>query len=84
MAFLASTVVPFEPILEYGDASPEQVLEIGKLVTFDALSPRYDNPMRASTFRRAISKEGFEILHLTDRSEAPLWCTARLSTATDT
>jgi ubiquinone/menaquinone biosynthesis C-methylase UbiE len=84
VAFLASTVVPFEPILEYGDASPEQVLEIGKLVTFDALSPRFDNPMRASTFRRAITEEGFEILHLNDRSDAPLWCTARRSTATVT
>ena len=77
VAFLASTIVPFEPILEYGDASPEQVLEIAKLVTFDALSPRFDNPMRAETFRRVILEEGFEILHMNDRPEAPLWCTAR-------
>lgn len=77
VSFLASMVIPFEPILSYGDATPAQVLDIAKLVTFDALTPRFDKPIRASDFRQTVIEAGFEILYIHDRVEAPLWCTAR-------
>ena len=75
--FLGSVVVPFEPILSYGDSGPDRALEVAMLSTFDALSPRYDKPMRASSMRDAIEGAGFEILHLQDDPRTPLWCTAR-------
>jgi hypothetical protein len=48
----------------YRDLADEVVLEHGVLNTFDALSPRYDAPIKASAMRRIASaslKRPFEV-----------------------
>jgi hypothetical protein len=75
--FAGTMVVPFEPIVTFGDRGPDEVFDVALLATFDALSPRYDKPMRAQTLREIIESEGFEILHLQDDPRTPVWCTAR-------
>jgi SAM-dependent methyltransferase len=73
---IAYSLIPFEWIPEYGDLDRDGLLELEKLVTFDALTPRYDRPMTSRTFRRIIESEGFRIEHIHDPRESPLYCTA--------
>jgi hypothetical protein len=73
---IAKQFVPFEYIREFGNFGPQQMLELEKLVTFDALTPLYDRPMTSKKFRQIIQREGFRIEHLRDPSSSPLYCTA--------
>jgi 2-polyprenyl-3-methyl-5-hydroxy-6-metoxy-1,4-benzoquinol methylase len=75
--FLGTMVVPFEPIVTFGDREPDEVFDVALLSTFDALSPRYDQPMRPDALRDLVESEGFQILHLQDDPRTPVWCTAR-------
>lgn len=74
--FLAYNVVPFEPILSYGDLDRERLIDLCKLVTFDALTPTFDRPLTRREFCGTIEAEGFRIDHLYDPPLSPLYCTA--------
>lgn len=73
---LAYGFVPFTGIREYGELDERRLLELEKLVTFDALTPRYDRPMTSRAFRGVIESEGFRIEHIHDPRSSPLYCTA--------
>ncbi len=73
---LGYNFVPFQYHDAYGDMTDEQLLELAKLNTFDALTPRYDRPLTSRKFRTAIEAEGFRIEHYRDPSFSPLYCTA--------
>lgn len=73
---IAKQFVPFEYIKKYGNFGPKQILDLEKLVTFDALTPLYDSPMTSKKFRQIIEGEGFQIEHMHDPRSSPLYCTA--------
>ena len=54
-----------------------KAIEFEKLVTFDALTPEYDNPMSTEDFVRIIEDEGFEFESLEDSLPSPIFGTAR-------
>ncbi len=74
LGFLAYNFIPFYHKTGMDDC--QQTLELEKLITFDALTPKYDQPMRNSVFRSIIEEEGFEIYNYHDPLVSPLWCTA--------
>jgi hypothetical protein len=45
-------------------------------VTFDALTPWHDHPMRSRIFRDIIKSEGFNIRFIHDPKTSPIYCTA--------
>lgn len=61
----------------YAHLGPERELELEKLITFDALTPRFDNPMTEASFTRTLAEEGFAIDHLATDEQEPLYATAR-------
>ena len=73
---VARQFVPFEYIREYGNLGKERLLELEKLVTFDALTPQHDHPMTSRQFRNTIEGEGFRIERIRDPKMSPLYCTA--------
>jgi ubiquinone/menaquinone biosynthesis C-methylase UbiE len=73
---LAYNFVPFNWHAEYGDMNEEQLVELAKLNTFDALAPAFDRPMTSRHFRRTIESEGFRIEHYHDPPFSPLFATA--------
>lgn len=62
---------------DYPHLSDEQRLEMAQHITFDALTPWHDHPMRASTLRTIIKEEGFNITHWHEHVSSPMYCTAR-------
>ncbi len=56
---------------------PKKELELLKLITFDALTPRYDLPMTPERFRGIIESEGFQIQHFNEDPGDALFATAR-------
>ena len=68
--------IPFEHVPEYGTFDDKQLLELEKLITFDALTPWYDRPLSTKRFVSIIESEGFEIDHLFDPRISPVCCTA--------
>ncbi len=60
----------------------QDLIELEKLITFDALTPFYDQPMSSEEFLGTISAAGFEILHRHDPEGSPIYCTARRHSAT--
>ena len=73
---LAYNFVPFERLPTTDQRSREERIDLCKLVTFDALTPKYDKPMTWRAMRRIVESEGFTIRHAEHRSTMPLWCTA--------
>lgn len=73
---IAKQFVPFEYIRRYGPLTGKRLLELEKLVTFDALTPLHDHPMTSKTFRQTIEQEGFRIDHMRDPRVSPMYCTA--------
>ena len=73
---IAKQFVPFEYIHEFGNLGPKQILELEKLVTFDALTPLYDCPISSKKFRKIIREEGFRIEYMRDPKSSPIYCTA--------
>ena len=59
------------------DLSEDQLIDIERLITFDALTPAHDHPMTSEQFFGTIKRMGFEILHYHDPSSSPMYCTAR-------
>jgi len=56
--------------------SRRELLELEKLITFDALTPAHDHPMSSDEFFGTIEKQGFKIEHKHDPEVTPLFCTA--------
>ncbi len=82
---LAYRLIPFYHIPEYGEGgktSAAAVIELEKQITFDALTPWHDHPMRSEEFREIIESAGFDILHFHDPVVSPLFATARRRVAT--
>lgn len=73
---ISKQFVPFEYIRKYGNLDSKQLLELEKLVTFDALTPRHDHPITSRRFRQIIEEAGFRIEHMRDPKVSPLYCTA--------
>lgn len=71
---LAYGFIPFYRV--QGDGDHRRFIELEKLITFDALTPMYDQPMSSRTFRRVIESEGFTIQHIWDPLGSPIYCTA--------
>lgn len=76
---LAYRFLPFFKHPEVGEGSrtsEESIIELEKQITFDALTPWHDHPMKSEAFRSIIENAGFEILHFTDPPVSPMYCTA--------
>lgn len=54
-----------------------ELIELEKLITFDALTPTFDRPMSSKHFRRIIESEGFEILNFHATRVSVVYATAR-------
>jgi ubiquinone/menaquinone biosynthesis C-methylase UbiE len=57
--------------------STKHMIELEKLITFDALTPAHDHPMTSESFFGTIAECGFEIINKHDPEVSPLWCTAK-------
>jgi len=55
----------------------KEAIELEKMITFDALTPRYDSPMTTSQLKSILTDEGFVIEHIEDRFPSPVYATAR-------
>jgi ubiquinone/menaquinone biosynthesis C-methylase UbiE len=77
---LAYSVVPFESISRdsewRGALDDRRLFEFAQLLTFDALTPCFDKPMRWRTMKRILGDEGFVIRYAQSSPTLPLWCTA--------
>jgi 2-polyprenyl-3-methyl-5-hydroxy-6-metoxy-1,4-benzoquinol methylase len=73
---LAHNFLPFEHLSSFGEHDEHELIEVEKLLTFDALTPRYDQPLRWDTMRRTIEEAGFEIRFYSAEPTYPLYCTA--------
>lgn len=76
LRYLLWSFLPFSDINQYGDRTEEEMIELSKLCTFDALTPRYDKPLTARRFRNIIESEGFQIEHFYEATVSPVYCTA--------
>lgn len=77
---LAYRFIPFYRLPERGEGggtSEAAIIELEKEITFDALTPWHDHPMRSEEFREIIESAGFDILHFFDPAVSPLFATAR-------
>jgi SAM-dependent methyltransferase len=77
---LAYRFIPFYQLPECGEGggtSATAIVELEKQITFDALTPWHDHPMRSEEFREIIESAGFDILHFFDPVVSPLLATAR-------
>ena len=76
---LAFQFIPFYMVTkqQLPHLSDQQRLDMAQHITFDALTPMHDHPMKASVFRGIIEEEGFEIEHWTESPISPMFCTAR-------
>jgi hypothetical protein len=77
---LAYRLIPFYQLPECGEGggtSATAIVELEKQITFDALTPWHDHPMRSEEFRGIIESAGFDILHFFDPVVSPLLATAR-------
>lgn len=55
----------------------KEAIEFEKMITFDALTPKYDSPMSTSRLQSILAEEHFVIEHLEDRYASPVYATAR-------
>ena len=52
-----------------------QIINIERLITFDALTPAYDSPISNKDFLNTIVEAGFDILYESSNNRSQ-WCTA--------
>ncbi len=76
---VAFSLIPFfwisaEP--ETAGMPPEEILELEKCITFDALTPMHDHPLSSRKFREILESEGFRIDHIYDPTSSPIFGTA--------
>lgn len=71
---LARRVVPFFkcPAELSSEMTRAEVIEWERMVTFDALTPRYDQPMTTEQFKSILVDEGFQIVWLFDPDTSPV------------
>lgn len=77
---LVRALVPFNylpPALRPAAMSDAELIELEKLITFDALTPTYDKPMSSWRFRRIIESEGFELVNFYASRVSVVYATAR-------
>jgi ubiquinone/menaquinone biosynthesis C-methylase UbiE len=78
--FISYSFVPFEsfgPTSEWRRMIDKDAMyELCKLITFDALTPRYDKPMRWRTMERILIEEGFSVRHAHTSPLTAIWCTS--------
>lgn len=65
---------------EIAGMGKKEAIEFEKLITFDALTPKYDSPMSTSRLQSILAEEQFDIEHLEDRFASPVYATARKRT----
>jgi hypothetical protein len=68
--------VPYIFYQSYGDLDERGLAELSMHDTFDALTPKFDNPLTADEFFGEIRDAGFRIDHTQNDELGPLWCTA--------
>jgi 2-polyprenyl-3-methyl-5-hydroxy-6-metoxy-1,4-benzoquinol methylase len=73
---LAHNFLPFEHLSSFGEHDEEGLIEVEKLLTFDALTPTYDRPLTWPQMRHTIEDEGFELRFYSAEPTYPLYCTA--------
>lgn len=61
----------------YYDLQLDELIELEKMITFDALTPKYDFPMATEKLVEILTEEGFSIDHLEDSFISPVYATAR-------
>lgn len=71
--------IPFYRVLPSGayDVPLPELIELEKLITFDALHPKYDLPMTTEDLTRILREEGFVIEYLEDSAPSLVYATAR-------
>ncbi|MEQ8517545.1 MAG: class I SAM-dependent methyltransferase [Cytophagales bacterium] len=75
---MAYAFIPLEYTQSFGNFSRAEIIELEKLVTFDALTPAYDKPMTWETMKNMVESENFEILFSNPNpSGSPIYLTAR-------
>jgi 2-polyprenyl-3-methyl-5-hydroxy-6-metoxy-1,4-benzoquinol methylase len=76
---LAYRFIPFYKLQRVGVyAVPRrEAIELEKMITFDALTPKFDSPMTTEQFTGILTEEGFVIEHLEDGFASPIYATAR-------
>lgn len=75
--FIAFNFIPLEHVTSYADFSQKELIELEKLITFDALTPTYDLPMKWIKMKEIVESEGFEICYFNDNpTGSPIWMTA--------
>lgn len=83
-SIFAYRYVPFyrvNPTGVYAMVSKKEAIELEKMITFDALTPKYDSPMTTSQLKSILVDEGFIIEHIEDRFPSPVYATARKNEA---
>lgn len=68
--------IPFYMKEDAPDMNEKALIELEKLITFDALTPKFDDPMTPKDFFGIIEKQGFEIQYRFDPKISPMYCTA--------
>ena len=56
--------------------SEADLIELEKLITFDALTPKYDQPMSSRKFRLIIESEGFKVVNFHASRVSVVYATA--------
>jgi ubiquinone/menaquinone biosynthesis C-methylase UbiE len=75
--------VPFYRVHPEGiiaDMGKDEVIEFERMITFDALTPKYDSPMSTNRLKAILTDENFVIEHLEDRFVSPVYATAQKQT----
>ena len=78
-AEIAYRFIPFYRLPQTGEGSAtaeESIIELEKQITFDALTPWHDHPMRSDEFRAILERAGFRIAHFFDPEVSPMFATA--------
>lgn len=75
-AALADWFIPFDYAPSYGSLNEQQLLELDKLCTFDALTPTHDHPMSTRTLVKTIEAEGFHVDYINNHPINPVLATA--------
>jgi ubiquinone/menaquinone biosynthesis C-methylase UbiE len=77
---IAYRYVPFYRVNRldrYYPMGKQEAIELEKMITFDALTPKYDTPMATDHLKEILVQEGFIIEHLEDSLITPVYATAR-------
>jgi len=77
---LAYRFIPFYRVTKthvYANLSTREQIELEKMITYDALTPKYDSPMATDKLKKILSEEGFVIEHIEDRLASPVYATAK-------